>query len=107
MQFLCTVAGNKAASDRAQLRHFAAAVLCGVGAAHVKTAAGRRDSLLSRCSVFQRAWSCSCVMALHAEVAFPIFCAARRCVFWNMTEWRYNLSENILTRFIKIGRMDI
>ena len=40
MQFLCTVAGNKAASDRAQLRHFAAAALCGVGAARVKTAAG-------------------------------------------------------------------
>lgn len=55
MQFLCTVAGNKAASDRAQLRHFAAAALCGVGAARVKTAAGRRDSLLSRRSDFQRA----------------------------------------------------
>ena len=41
MQFLCTVAGNKAASDRAQLRHFAAAALCGVRAARVKTAAGR------------------------------------------------------------------
>ena len=40
MQFLCTVAGNKAASDRAQLRHFAAAALCDAGAARVKTAAG-------------------------------------------------------------------
>ena len=55
MQFLCTVAGNKAASDRAQLRHFAAAALCDVEAARVKTAAGRRDSLLSRRSAFQRA----------------------------------------------------
>ncbi len=55
MQFLCTVAGNKAASDRAQLRHFAAAALCDVGAARVKTAAERRDSLLSRRSAFQRA----------------------------------------------------
>lgn len=54
MQFLCTVAGNKAASDRAQLRHFAAAALCDAGAARVKTAAGRRDSLLSRRSAFQR-----------------------------------------------------
>lgn len=55
MQFLCTVAGNKAASDRAQLRHFAAAALCDVGTARVKTAAGRRDSKLSRRSAFQRA----------------------------------------------------
>ena len=44
VQFLCTVAGNKAASDRAQLRHFAAAALCDVGAARVKTAAGRWGS---------------------------------------------------------------
>jgi len=40
VQFLCTVAGNKAASDRAQLRHFAAAALCDAGVARVKTAAG-------------------------------------------------------------------
>ena len=52
MQFLCTVAGNKAASDRAQLRHFAAAALCGAGAARVKTTAGRWVSLLSRRSAF-------------------------------------------------------
>ena len=36
-----------------------------------------------------------------------IFSMARRCVFWNMTEWRYNSSENILTIFIKIDKMDI
>ena len=67
VRFLCTVAGNEAASDRAQLRHFAAAALCDVGAARVKTAAGRRDSKLSRRADFRRAWSFSCVMVLHVE----------------------------------------
>ena len=27
--------------------------------------------------------------------------------FWNMAEWRYNFSENILTKFIKIDKMGI
>ena len=69
---------------------------------------GRRDSKLSRRSDFQRAWSFSCVMVLHAEaVSANILHGKAVRFFRNMTEWQHNSSKNILTRFIKIDRMDI
>ena len=79
MQFLCTVAGNKTASDRAQLRHFAAAALCDAGAARVKSRAAGQFTVPPLC--FSAGMSCSCVMASRAEVTMPIFCTARGCVF--------------------------